>query len=155
MKFLSQYVYKPKKNKGGLRERFPSHPSSMLPESIATLPPFGPIEGQKWTDFQPMRVPEEPVCINLPAGQQPCPRQQENTGLAQRGVGGGGPASQLAWLQPFWLFCMGRLWIKVNAKSCNKSSDLIQKMKEVMGSLSRDTLHELQVQDRGSLYSWR
>jgi len=43
-----------------------------------------------------MRVPEEPVCINLPAGQQTCPRQQEDAGLAHRGVGGGGLASQLA-----------------------------------------------------------
>ncbi len=34
---------------------------------IAKPPPFGPIEGQKWfePDFQPMRVPEEPVRIHL------------------------------------------------------------------------------------------
>ncbi len=38
-------------------------------ESIATLPPFGPLEGHKWffPDFQPMRVAEEPVCIYLSA----------------------------------------------------------------------------------------
>ncbi len=38
--------------------------------------------------------------LHLTAGQQPCPRQQEDAGLAQRepygGVGGGGLASQLA-----------------------------------------------------------
>ncbi len=35
----------------------------IVPESIATLSPFGPIEGHKWffSDFQPMRVSEEPV----------------------------------------------------------------------------------------------
>jgi hypothetical protein len=38
----------------------------MHAESIAMLPPFGPIEGQKWFDqIQPMRVPEKPVCIYL------------------------------------------------------------------------------------------
>jgi hypothetical protein len=33
-------------------------------ESIATLPPFGPIEGNKrfFPDFQPIRVSGEPVC---------------------------------------------------------------------------------------------
>jgi hypothetical protein len=37
------------------------------PESVVMLPPFGPIEGQKWFDqiSQPMRVAEEPVCIDL------------------------------------------------------------------------------------------
>ncbi len=30
--------------------------------------------------------------------------------------------------------------LRVKAKSCNKSKDLIQKMKDVMGSLARDTL---------------
>ncbi len=37
-------------------------------ESIAALPSFGPIEGHKCMvcpDFQPKRVPEEPVCIYL------------------------------------------------------------------------------------------
>ncbi len=43
--------------------------SFLSSESIATLPPFGPIEGQKWffpvfPDFQPMTVSEEPVCIH-------------------------------------------------------------------------------------------
>jgi hypothetical protein len=42
--------------------------------------------------------------------------------------------------KPFdFLVCgVSELW--VNAKSRNKSKDLIQKMKEVMGSLARDTL---------------
>jgi hypothetical protein len=37
------------------------------PESEATLPPFGPIEGQKWFDqiSSQLRVPVEPVCIDL------------------------------------------------------------------------------------------
>jgi hypothetical protein len=42
--------------------------------------------------------------------------------------------------KPFGYFVCGvsELWVK--AKSCNKFKDLIQKMKEVMGSLVRDTL---------------
>jgi hypothetical protein len=42
--------------------------------------------------------------------------------------------------KPFDYFVCGvsELWVK--AKSRNKSKDLIQKMKEVMGSLARDTL---------------
>jgi hypothetical protein len=42
--------------------------------------------------------------------------------------------------KPFDYFVCGvsELWVK--AKSRNKSKDLIQKMKEVMGSLGRDTL---------------
>jgi hypothetical protein len=42
--------------------------------------------------------------------------------------------------KPFEYFLCGvsELWVK--AKSRNKSKDLIQKMKEVMGSLTRDTL---------------
>jgi len=49
------------------------------------------------------------------------------------GVGRGDLASQLAWLQAFRL-------LRVKAKFRNKSDDLIPKMKEVMGSLARDTL---------------
>jgi hypothetical protein len=41
---------------------------------------------------------------------------------------------------PFDYFVCGVSELRVNAKSCNKSSDLIQKMKELMGFLSRDTL---------------
>ncbi len=45
------------------------------------------------------------VIGNSQAGQQPCPRQQEDAGLAKRepygGVGGGGLVSQPACLQPF------------------------------------------------------
>ncbi len=33
-------------------------------ESIATLPPFGPIEEHEWF-FQLVIVSEEPICINL------------------------------------------------------------------------------------------
>jgi hypothetical protein len=42
--------------------------------------------------------------------------------------------------KPFDYFVCGvsKLWVK--AKSRNKSKDLIQKMKEEMGSLARDTL---------------
>jgi hypothetical protein len=49
-------------------------------------------------------------------------------------------ASHLIVLQPFWLFFVGVSELSVNAKSGNKSKDLIQKIKEVMGSLARDTL---------------
>jgi hypothetical protein len=52
------------------------------------------------------------------AGQQPCPRQQEDAGLAQIGpygsVGGGNLASQLAGQQPFLTF--------LYAASLNKGS---------------------------------
>jgi hypothetical protein len=41
---------------------------------------------------------------------------------------------------PFDCFVCGVSEERVNAKSCNKSSDLIQKIKEVMGFLARDTL---------------
>ncbi len=40
----------------------------------------------------------------------------------------------------FYYFVCGVSELKVKAKSRNKSKDLIQKMKEVMGSLGRDTL---------------
>ncbi len=56
-----------------------------------------------------------------------------------------------AWVEEVWLpsspgcktfyyFVWGVSELKVKAKSQNKSKDLIQKMKEVMGSLGRDTL---------------
>ena len=41
---------------------------------------------------------------------------------------------------PFDYFVCGVSELRVNAKSHNKFKDLIQKMKEVMGSLARDTL---------------
>ena len=55
------------------------------------------------------------------------------------------------WVEEFWLpsspdckpfdfFVCGVSELRVNAKSRNKYKDLIQKMKEVMGSLSRDTM---------------
>jgi hypothetical protein len=55
------------------------------------------------------------------------------------------------WVEEFWLptlpdcktfdhFVWGVSELRVKAKSRNKSNDLIQKMKEVMGSLARDTL---------------
>ncbi len=56
------------------------------------------------------------------------------------------------WVEEVWLpsspdcckpldyFVLGVSELRVKAKSSNKSKDLIQKMKEVMGSLARDTL---------------
>ncbi len=41
---------------------------------------------------------------------------------------------------PFGYFVWGVSELRVNAKSHNKFKDLIQKMKEVMGPLARDTL---------------
>jgi hypothetical protein len=41
--------------------------------------------------------------------------------------------------KPFGCFVSGVSELRVKAKSHNKSKDLIQKMKEVMGSLARDT----------------
>jgi hypothetical protein len=42
--------------------------------------------------------------------------------------------------KPFDYFVLGISELRVKAKSRNKSKDLIQKMKEVMGFLARDTL---------------
>ncbi len=42
--------------------------------------------------------------------------------------------------KPFDYFVLGVSELRVKAKSRNKSKDLIKKMKEVMGSLARDTL---------------
>jgi hypothetical protein len=42
--------------------------------------------------------------------------------------------------KPFDFFVCGVSELRVKAKSHNKSKDLIKKMKEVMGSLARDTL---------------
>jgi hypothetical protein len=42
--------------------------------------------------------------------------------------------------KPFDYFVCGVSELRVKAKSRNKSKDLIQKMKEVMGSLARDTM---------------
>jgi hypothetical protein len=42
--------------------------------------------------------------------------------------------------KPFDHFVCGVFELRVKAKSRNKSKDLIRKMKEVMGSLSRDTV---------------
>jgi len=42
--------------------------------------------------------------------------------------------------KPFDYFLCGVSQLRANAKSRNKSKDLIQKIKEVMGSLARDTL---------------
>jgi len=42
--------------------------------------------------------------------------------------------------KPFDFFVCGVSELRVKAKSRNKSKDLIKKMKEVMGSLARDTL---------------
>ncbi len=42
--------------------------------------------------------------------------------------------------KPFDYFLCGVSQLRVNAKSRNKSKDLIQKIKEVVGSLARDTL---------------
>ncbi len=55
------------------------------------------------------------------------------------------------WVEEIWLpsspdckhfnyFVFGVSELRIKAKSRNKSNDLIQKMKEVMGSLTRDTL---------------
>ena len=70
-----------------------------------------------------------------------------------------GLASQLAWLQAFWLICMWRLWIKGQSKVSQ----------QIQGSDPEDEggdgvpcqghpgegLHKLQVQDRGCLFSLR
>ncbi len=42
--------------------------------------------------------------------------------------------------KPFDYFLWGVSELRVKAKSRNKSKDLIQKMKEVLGSLARDTM---------------
>jgi hypothetical protein len=68
--------------------------------------------------------------------------QGEPYGVVSRG----GLASQLVWLPSspdcklFHYFVWGVSEFRVKAKSRNKSKDLIQKMKEEMWSLARDTL---------------
>ncbi len=88
---------------------------------------------------------------------------KEDAELAQGepygGVGRGSLASQLAWLQAFWIFFMWRLWIMGQSKVSQ----------QIEGSDPEDEggdgvpyqghpgegLHKLQVQDQGCLYSWR
>jgi hypothetical protein len=60
--------------------------------------------------------------------------------------------------KPFDFFVCGVSELRVKAKSRNKSKDLIKKMKEVMDGVPcqghhGEGLHELQVQERGSLHS--
>ncbi len=49
------------------------------------------------------------------------------------------PPSSPLW-KPFYYFLCGVSELRASAKSRNKLKDLIQKMKEVMGFLARDTL---------------
>jgi hypothetical protein len=72
-------------------------------------------------------------------------------------VGEADLASQLTWLQPFGLICVGRLWIKVRAKPHNKTKNLILKIRgwwcprqEHRG----EHLQEVQVPDRGCRRCW-
>ncbi len=101
--------------------------------------------------------------LHLQAGWHLWPRQQEDTGLAQGepygGLGEGGLSSLLSWLQAFWLFCVGRLWF---IGHCKVSQQIQWSDPEHEGGdgVPRqghpgEGLHELQVQDRGCLYSWR
>ncbi len=75
------------------------------------------------------------------------------------GVGGEGLASQLALLQPFWLYCMGRLWMKGQCKVSQQIqwSDPEDKGGDGVPRQGHhgEGLHEIQVQDRGCLHSWR
>ncbi len=75
------------------------------------------------------------------------------------GVGRGGLASQLAWLQAFWLFCMWRLWIKGQSKVSQQIQESDPEDEGDDGVPCQghhgEGLHKLQVQDRGCLYSWR
>jgi hypothetical protein len=54
---------------------------------------------------------------------------------------------------PFYYFVCGVSELRVNAKSHNKFKDLIQKMKEEMGSLDRDTLTKARAPGLGSRLS--
>ena len=58
------------------------------------------------------------------------------------GVGEGDLASWLPLLQPFCLFCRGRLCIKGQSKFYHKTKDLIPQIKEVMGFLARNTMEK-------------
>jgi hypothetical protein len=79
--------------------------------------------------------------LHLQAGEHLCQRQQEDEGLAQGAPFGGEvcPPSSLD-CNSFDYFVRGVFELLVISKFRNKSNDLIQKMKEVMGSLGRDTL---------------
>ena len=58
------------------------------------------------------------------------------------GMGEGDLASSLPLLQPFCLFCRGRLCIKGQSKFYHKTKDLIPQIKEVMGFLARNTMEK-------------
>ena len=71
----------------------------------------------------------------------------EDAGLAHGGltvscggVGGGGLAPSSPYCNSFRYFVFGESEVWVIEKSLNKTNDLIQKMKEVLGSFNRDTV---------------
>jgi hypothetical protein len=83
--------------------------------------------------------------LHLPAGQNSCPRQQQDAGnwlkenLTEVWVEEIWPPHS-PYCNPFDYFLWGISELMANAKSNNKSKDLIQKIKKVMGFLARDIL---------------
>ncbi len=75
------------------------------------------------------------------------------------GVIWGSLASQVAWLQAFWLFRMWRLWIMGQSKVSQQMQGSDPEDEGGDGVLCQghpgEGLHKLQVQDRGYPYSWR
>jgi hypothetical protein len=88
------------------------------------------------------------MAITSSGRKHPCPRLQEDAGLAHEdptvsygGVGGGLlglPARLTATL--FAIFLWGEFELWVSAKSRNKTEDLILKIKEAVGSLIKNTV---------------
>jgi hypothetical protein len=106
------------------------------------------------------------IAITSSSKKHPCQRLQEDSGLAHEdptvsygGVGGGGLASQLASLQPFSLFCVGRIWAMGQCKVSqqNRGSDPEDKGGDGVPHQEHrgKGLQELDVQNRGCHYCWR
>jgi hypothetical protein len=96
-------------------------------------------ENVMWKDA--LRYPEIAITSSrttpLPKTARRCRTGSRRT--LYRGVGGVGWPPSSADCNPFDYFVWGVSELRVNAKSHNKFKDLIQKMKEVMGPLGRDT----------------
>jgi hypothetical protein len=81
------------------------------------------------------------MAITCSGRKHPCPRLQEDAGLAHED-----PTEEDVWppsspdCNPFRYFVWGEFELWVSAKSRNKTEDLILKIKEVMGSLFKNTV---------------
>jgi hypothetical protein len=88
------------------------------------------------------------IAFTSSSRKHPCPRLQEDVGLAHEDptVSYGGVWEEELWppsspdCNPFRYFVQGEFELWVSAKSRNKTEDLIQKIKKLMGSLITNTV---------------